>query len=145
MALQILTLQANSEARWRLTPQRDKTDIQTLAGPTIVEGCMASRRDLDSFDVPASRTVGTFTVAICIIALALFAGVAWHPKNTLALVDPFIRWVRPSASFGDIDRAHLMARELGHFLIPAVGFALLVVGPLRRSPLLALLVCGYSP
>jgi VanZ family protein len=35
-----------------------------------------------------------------------------------------------------------MARELGHFLIPAVGFALLVVGPLRRSPLLALLVCG---
>ena len=49
---------------------------------------MASRRDLDSFDVPASRTVGTFTVATCIIALALFAGVALHPKNTLALVDP---------------------------------------------------------
>jgi hypothetical protein len=103
---------------------------------------MASRRHVDSSALLESPTIGMFTVAICVIALALFAGVALHPKNTLALVDPFIRWLRPSASFGDIDRIHLVAREFGHFLIPAVGFALLVIGPLRRSPLLALLVCA---
>jgi VanZ family protein len=106
---------------------------------------MASRRSrrqvhlVDSFE---SRTVGILTVAIYLAAIALFAGAALNPKNTLALVDPFIRRVRPNASFADIDRIHLMARELGHFLIPATAFAVLVFGPLRRRPLLALSLCA---
>ena len=81
------------------------------------------------------------TVGIYVIVLALFAGVAMHPKNTLALLDPFVRWLWPSASFDDIDRVHLMAREFGHFLIPAAAFTVLVIGPLRRRPLVALLLC----
>jgi VanZ family protein len=89
-----------------------------------------------------SPTMAWVTVAIYVIALALFAGVTLHPKNTLALIDPFVRWLRPSASFEDIDRIHLMAREFGHFLIAAAAFVVLVIGPLRRRPLLALLLCG---
>ncbi len=81
-------------------------------------------------------------VVIFVIALAIFAGVALHPQNTLALIDPFVRWLRPSISPEDIDRIHLMAREFGHFLIPAAAFLVLVIGPLRRRPLLALLLCA---
>ena len=79
---------------------------------------------------------------IFVITLAIFAGVALHPQNTLAFIDPFVRWLRPSASPEAIDRIHLMAREFGHFLIPAAAFLVLVIGPLRRRPLLALLLCA---
>lgn len=89
-----------------------------------------------------SPAMGWVTLAIYVIALALFAGVALHPKNTLALIGPFVRWLRPSASFEDIDRIHVMAREFGHFLVPAAAFVVLVIGPLRRHPLLALLLCA---
>ncbi|MBV8453429.1 MAG: VanZ family protein [Deltaproteobacteria bacterium] len=65
-----------------------------------------------------------------------------HPQNTLALVDPFVRWLWPSTSLEDIDRIHLMGREFGHFRIPAAAFLVLVIGPLRRHPLLALLLCA---
>ena len=89
-----------------------------------------------------SPTMVWITVVTFVIALAIFAGVALHPQNTLALVDPFVRWLRPSASPEDIDRIHFMAREFGHFLIPAAAFFVLVIGPLRRRPLLALLLCA---
>jgi VanZ like family len=101
-----------------------------------------ARRRADLIDFVESRTGGMITVGIYIVALALFAGAALHPQNTLALIDPIIRWFRPFASFEDIDRIHLMARELGHFLIPAIAFVVLVIGPLRRRPLLALLLCA---
>jgi hypothetical protein len=101
-----------------------------------------SRRKVHVVDLLESRTVGILTVAIYLVALALFAGVALNPKNTLAMVDPWIRRVRPGASFADIDRIHLMAREFGHFLIPAVAFAVLVFGPLRARPLFALSLCA---
>src|SRR5439155_18593393 len=93
-------------------------------------------------DVLEGRTARMITVAIYLAALALFAGVALHPQNSLALVDPIIRWFRPSASFEKIDRIHLVAREFGHFLIPAIAFAVLVIGPLRRRPFYALLLCA---
>ena len=89
-----------------------------------------------------SPTMAWVTVMIWVIALAIFAGVALHPRNTLAVVDPFVRWLRPSTSPEDIDRINLMAREFGHFLIPAAAFLILVIGPLRRRPLLALLLCA---
>ena len=102
---------------------------------------MARRRG-NLIDFVESRTGGIITVGIYIVALALVAGVALHPQNTFALVDPIIRWFRPFASFEDIDRIHRMAREFGHFLIPAMAFVVLVIGPLRRRPLLALLLCA---
>ena len=103
---------------------------------------MASSRLPDFVDILESPIMIWVTVAIYVVALALFAGVALHPQNTLALIDPFVRWLRPSTSLEDIDRIHLVAREFGHFLIPAAAFLVLVIGPLRRRPLLALLLCA---
>jgi VanZ family protein len=97
---------------------------------------------VDLIDFVESRTGGMIIVGIYVVVLALFAGVALHPQNTLALVDPIIRWFQPFASHEDINRIHLMAREFGHFLIPAAAFVALLIGPLRRRPLLALLLCA---
>ena len=88
-----------------------------------------------------NRIVSAIVIAIFLVLLAGFAGVLLNPGNTLALVDPFIRWLRPSASPADIDRLHTMARDLGHFLIPAVAFGILVIGPLRKHPVFALALC----
>ena len=88
-----------------------------------------------------NRIVSTVGIAVFLVLLAGFAGVVLNPRNTLALIGPFIRWLRPSASSADIDRLHTMARDFGHFLIPAAAFVILVIGPLRRHPVSALLLC----
>jgi VanZ family protein len=88
-----------------------------------------------------NRIVSAIMITVFLVLLAGFAGVMLNPRNTLALVDPFIRWLRPSASSGDIDRLHTMARDFGHFLIPAAAFAILVIGPLRKDPISALFLC----
>jgi VanZ family protein len=89
-----------------------------------------------------SRIASAITVAMFLVVLAVFAGVSLTHGNTFALVDPVVRWVQPAASSAEIDRIHMMARKFGHFLIPAVAFALLVIGPLRRRPGLALALCA---
>jgi VanZ family protein len=88
-----------------------------------------------------SRIVGTIAITIFLVLLAGFAGVLLNPQNTLALVDPFIRWLQPSVSLAEIDRLHTIGRDLGHFVIPAAAFGILVIGPLRRYPVFALLLC----
>jgi VanZ family protein len=88
-----------------------------------------------------NRIVNAIVITVFLALLAGFAGVMLNPRNTLALVEPFIRWLRPSASSADIDLVHTMARDLGHFLIPAAAFAILVFGPLRKHPVSALLLC----
>jgi VanZ family protein len=90
-----------------------------------------------------SRIVSAITIAVFLMFLAAFAGVLLKPGNTLAVVDPVIRWVEPAASSDDIERIHEMAREFGHFLIPGAAFAILVIGPLRRRPVLALGLCTF--
>jgi VanZ family protein len=88
------------------------------------------------------RIVTTIAVAAFLLVLAMFAGALLAPRNTLAIVDPLVRLLRPSASAHDIERVHNMARKFGHFMIPASAFALMVLGPLRKRPLIALALCA---
>jgi VanZ family protein len=88
-----------------------------------------------------SRIVSAIMIAVFLVVLAAFAGVLLKHGNTLAMVDPLIRWVKPAVSSDDIERIHKMAREFGHFLIPGAAFAILVIAPLRRRPVLALGLC----
>jgi VanZ family protein len=88
------------------------------------------------------RIVMTIAVAAFLLTLAMFAGALLAPRNTLAIVDPLVRLLRPSASAHDIERFHNMARKFGHFMLPAAAFALMVLGPLRKRPLIALALCA---
>jgi hypothetical protein len=100
---------------------------------------MATSTLIETFE---RRLVISIWVVILIVILAASAGVLLVHGNTLAILDPLIRWIRPSISATDIVRIHDMARKFGHFLIPAVAFARLVIGPLRRRPLIALGLCA---
>lgn len=100
---------------------------------------MATREQLRLFE---RRLVIIVWVAIVIVLLAFFAGILLVHGNTLAVVDPIVRWLRPSASPDDVTRIHNTARKLGHFMIPAAAFAVLVIGPLRRRPGIALALCA---
>jgi hypothetical protein len=88
------------------------------------------------------RLVTIISIVVLLVMLAAFAGVLLAHGNTLAIVDPLVRWFRPSASATDILRTHDMARKFGHFVIPAVAFAVLVIGPFPRRPLIALGWCA---
>ncbi len=100
---------------------------------------MATSAQLQSLE---RRIVITITVAAFLLILAALAGALLAPRNTLAVVDPLVRLLRPSASAHDIERVHNMARKFGHFIIPGVAFALMVLGPLRKRPLIALALCA---
>ena len=100
---------------------------------------MATSAQIETFE---RRLVIVISMVVFRIILAGFAGVLLAHENTLAIVDPLVRWFRPSASAANILRVHDTTRKLGHFLVLAVAFALLVVGPLRRHPLIALGLCA---
>ena len=100
---------------------------------------MATSAQIQMFE---RRLVIIISVAAFLVILAAFAGVLFARRNTLAIVDPLVRWFWLSASTADISRIHDMVRKFGHFLVPGVGFTLLVIGPLRKLPLIALALCA---
>ena len=100
---------------------------------------MASSEQLQMLE---RRIVMSITVAVFLVVLAAFASVLFTHRNTFAIVEPWIRRLRPAASPAEIDHLHNIARKLGHFLIPAGAFAVLVIGPLRRRPTIALGLCA---
>jgi len=61
------------------------------------------------------RLVIIISVAAFLVILAAFAGVLFARRNTLAIVDPLVRWFWLSASTADISRIHDMVRKFGHF------------------------------
>ena len=62
--------------------------------------------------------------------------------NTFGLVEPTVRWLAPHASIEDISTFHILSRKLGHFLIPAVAYLALILGPLRNRRYVALILCA---
>jgi len=88
------------------------------------------------------RIIQSIAVGTFLLVLALFAGVLLTHANTLAIIDPLVRWISPSASSAEIMSVHRLVRKFGHSLVPAGAFAILVIGPLRRRPLTALAICA---
>ena len=75
-------------------------------------------------------------------ALAGFSIALLTHANTFALVQPIIRRLAPDASAREISTLHILARKLGHFLIPAAAYLALVFGPLRNRRYTALVLCA---
>jgi VanZ family protein len=82
-----------------------------------------------------------WTVAF-LAALAAFSITFLTHSNTFAIAEPLIRWIAPDASPGELAALHIMGRKLGHFLIPAIGYLILAMGPLRRRRFTALGLCA---
>jgi VanZ family protein len=82
-----------------------------------------------------------WTVAF-LAALAAFSITFLTHSNTFAIAEQLIRWIAPDASPGEMSTLHNLGRKLGHFLIPAVGYLILVMGPLRHRRFTALGLCA---
>jgi VanZ family protein len=61
--------------------------------------------------------------------------------RTAPIIEPVIRWLIPGATPDTIYYWHVMIRWSAHFGEYAMLFAALALGPMRRRPLEALLVC----
>lgn len=86
--------------------------------------------------------IGLLWTVAFLAAMAAFSITFLTHSNTFAIADPLIRWVAPEAPAGEISALHNLGRKLGHFLIPAAGYLILVMGPLRRRRFTALGLCA---
>jgi VanZ family protein len=89
-----------------------------------------------------SKIVATLWTVAFGAALAAFSIAFLTHANTFALMEPILRWFAPGASAQDISTLHILGRKLGHFLIPALAYLALVLGPLRTRRYTALVLCA---
>jgi VanZ family protein len=61
--------------------------------------------------------------------------------NTSKIIEPMMRWIFPLASTETISVLHALIRKSAHFTEYGVLFWLLLRGPMRGRPYLALAVC----
>jgi VanZ family protein len=97
---------------------------------------------VDSSPSLESRIVKLLMTLAFMAALAAFSITFLTHSNTSKIAEPIIRWLVPGASAAEVSRLHIMARKTGHFLIPALGYFLLVIGPLRDRRYTALALCA---
>lgn len=66
---------------------------------------------------------------------------AFTAVNTSKIIDPILKWTFPSITAATIDVAHMLIRKTAHFSEYCVLFWLLVRGPMRSRPYMALMLC----
>ncbi len=66
---------------------------------------------------------------------------AFTASNTTKIIDPVLKWLLPSITAASIDVAHMLIRKSAHFSEYCVLFWLLVRGPMRHRPYMALMLC----
>lgn len=62
--------------------------------------------------------------------------------NTSRIIDPILRFLMPGASAATIALGHSFVRKAAHFTNYAILFWLLISGPMRARPYLALGMCA---
>jgi len=101
------------------------------------------RRDAVEPSPSLERSIVKLLLTIAFVAaLAAFSITFLTHSNTFAIVEPIIHRLDPGASAAEVSRLHIMARKTGHFLIPALAYFLLVIGPLRDRRYTALALCA---
>ena len=118
------------------------TDSCLQKAPIKQSGSLGSRvntMQTSELERKLTTLIWTFTF---MVALAAFSIVLLTHANTFALADTVIRRFTPHASAEDVERLHLLVRDLGHFVIPAAAYLALALGPLRNRRYVALGLCA---
>ncbi len=66
---------------------------------------------------------------------------AFSAANTSRIIDPILRWLIPGISAASVDVCHTLTRKAAHFTEYGILFWLLVRGPMKERPYLALMLC----
>ena len=88
------------------------------------------------------RRFGDWLPAVAwMIALFLLSTTVFSASNTSRFIEPALRWIFPTAAPATIALMHALIRKAAHFTNYAILFWLLIRGPLRNRPFLALACC----
>lgn len=74
--------------------------------------------------------------ALFILSTSIFSA-----SNTSRFIEPVLRWIFPGASLATITLMHALVRKIAHFANYAILFWLLIRGPLKGRPYVALGCC----
>jgi VanZ family protein len=66
---------------------------------------------------------------------------AFSAGNTAKVIDPILRWSIPGITAATVEVCHMLVRKCAHFTEYGILFWLLVRGPMKDRPYLALLLC----
>jgi len=66
---------------------------------------------------------------------------AFSAGNTAKVIDPILRWSIPGITAATVEVCHMLVRKTAHFTEYGILFWLLVRGPMKDRPYLALLLC----
>ncbi len=66
---------------------------------------------------------------------------AFSAANTAKVIDPLLRWSIPGITAAAVEVCHMLVRKCAHFTEYGILFWLLIRGPMKDRPYLALLLC----
>ena len=66
---------------------------------------------------------------------------AFSAANTSRIIDPILRFLDPGITAASVDVGHTLVRKAAHFTEYGILFWLLVRGPMKERPYLALMLC----
>jgi VanZ family protein len=90
----------------------------------------------------SSLTLGGWLPALVwMVVLFILSTTLFSASNTWMIVEPVLRWIFPSASLATISLMHGLIRKAAHFTNYAILFWLLIRGPLKQRPYIALACC----
>jgi VanZ family protein len=78
---------------------------------------------------------------IWMLGLFMLSTSFFSASNTSKIIEPLLQWFFPTASVATITLLHALIRKAAHFTNYAILFWLLIRGPLRGRPYLALGCC----
>ena len=74
-------------------------------------------------------------------AIFIFSTSGFSAANTSRVISPVLRWALPGISIAWLDLANTLIRKAAHFTEYGVLFWLLIRGPMRHRPLVAMAIC----
>jgi VanZ family protein len=78
---------------------------------------------------------------IWMVGLFMLSTSFFSASNTSKVIEPLLQWFFPTASIATITLLHALIRKAAHFTNYAILFWLLIRGPLRGRPYVALGCC----
>jgi VanZ family protein len=89
-----------------------------------------------------SMTLGDWLPAILWMAvLFILSTTIFSAANTSKFIEPLLHWIFPSAAVATISLMHSLIRKAAHFTNYAILFSLLIRGPFKNRPYIALACC----
>ena len=91
---------------------------------------------------PRRLPLGDWAPAIIwMVGLFMLSTSFFSASNTSKVIEPLLQWFFPTASIATITLLHALIRKAAHFTNYAILFWLLIRGPLRGRPYVALGCC----